>query len=250
MKIPVWLNYWKKLLSNSPVKIALYYFLFSFFWILLSDRAISLFVTTPKELTNLQTIKGWLFISGTTLLIFVLVRREIRKKNRFILLLNESNKWYNLLIKNVPNIDVLLLDQQKQIIIAQGNILQKFGWLPHKLQDKFLSDLKMDADLTKLLLHNFNEVINGKSVHDAMDKEGLYLEISGVPVYSDQNELLAVLFVLIDNTILHNHLSEISKKSNEYQDLYNEYLGISKELIQRNTELIESYDKLAESEEK
>src|SRR6266496_6584096 len=48
-------------------------------WILLSDRALSAVVTDPASIGQLQTYKGWAFVVVTTVLLYVMLRRELRR---------------------------------------------------------------------------------------------------------------------------------------------------------------------------
>jgi putative nucleotidyltransferase with HDIG domain len=56
------------------------YLLFSFLWILLSDRLISIFTQDPLALTRIQTFKGLFFVISSGLLIFLLLRAELKKR--------------------------------------------------------------------------------------------------------------------------------------------------------------------------
>lgn len=79
---------------RSPaLKTALYFFIFGFFWILLSDEVLHQLSPTLQIESQLQTYKGWFFILVTTILIYLIVKQQIREvidlKNR--LLLSEKN---------------------------------------------------------------------------------------------------------------------------------------------------------------
>ncbi len=60
-----------------PVRIATYYALFGFMWILFSDLVLQFFTADIDTLQHLQTAKGWLFILVTTALLYMLLRRRI-----------------------------------------------------------------------------------------------------------------------------------------------------------------------------
>lgn len=59
-------------------RISLVYLLFGGLWILLSDRLLAALVTDPNWITRLQTYKGWGFVGLSTLVIFLLLRNELR----------------------------------------------------------------------------------------------------------------------------------------------------------------------------
>ncbi|MCG2576376.1 ATP-binding protein [Dechloromonas sp. XY25] len=60
---------------HAVVKIVLIYAAFASAWILLSDKAVLLITADPEELVMISTIKGWLFVAVTSLLLFVLLQR-------------------------------------------------------------------------------------------------------------------------------------------------------------------------------
>ena len=68
--------------SEQPVRsaaagLALTYAAFASLWILFSDQAVAWLVSEPDKILFLSTIKGWLFVGVTTLLLYGLVRRLI-----------------------------------------------------------------------------------------------------------------------------------------------------------------------------
>jgi light-regulated signal transduction histidine kinase (bacteriophytochrome) len=67
-------------MKNSYKKafgIVLIYFLVGCSWILFTDRIIEYFVPDVHTLTKVQTFKGWFFIFGTTLLLYMLIRKQL-----------------------------------------------------------------------------------------------------------------------------------------------------------------------------
>jgi signal transduction histidine kinase len=64
-----------------PLKITLIYFFIGFLWILFSDQFILSITRSDNSITVLQTYKGWFFVGITAILLFFLIKNEIRKKN-------------------------------------------------------------------------------------------------------------------------------------------------------------------------
>ena len=60
---------------KPSLKISLVYFVLGCLWILLSDRLAFLISDNIEFLTGIQTIKGWIFVVLSTLLIYSLTRR-------------------------------------------------------------------------------------------------------------------------------------------------------------------------------
>jgi len=68
--------------NRIAIKITLIYLLTGFLWILFSDQLILSFSGSSDIVTNLQTYKGWFFVSLTAFLLFLLIEKEINKKNK------------------------------------------------------------------------------------------------------------------------------------------------------------------------
>jgi len=57
---------------------SLLFLIFGFFWILLSDKMLIRLSPTPEFGLKMQTYKGWFFIMITTLLIYLIVREQLK----------------------------------------------------------------------------------------------------------------------------------------------------------------------------
>lgn len=64
----------RSILTLSPLKITGSYLIFGVVWILVSDRLVVSLVETREMITQLQTIKGWVFVGLSGFLIFGLTR--------------------------------------------------------------------------------------------------------------------------------------------------------------------------------
>ncbi len=61
--------------SSAILTVVLVYAIFAGLWILLSDKALSWLVSAPAEAALINTLKGWLFVAVTSLLLYGLMRR-------------------------------------------------------------------------------------------------------------------------------------------------------------------------------
>jgi len=68
--------------SRSGLRLAVLFAAISGLWILLSDQLLSRLTTDPLLLTKIQTVKGGLFVTFTAVLLYLLLRRELRKIER------------------------------------------------------------------------------------------------------------------------------------------------------------------------
>lgn len=67
--------------NGIAVKITLIYFITGLLWILFSDRLVLGISGSSEVLTDFQTIKGAVFVTFTAFLLFLLINREIKRKN-------------------------------------------------------------------------------------------------------------------------------------------------------------------------
>lgn len=65
-----------------PIKITFIYFSAGFLWILFSDKILEKLVGSTEVLSQLQTYKGWFFVSFTAFLLYLLIKNEITKKDK------------------------------------------------------------------------------------------------------------------------------------------------------------------------
>lgn len=68
--------------NRIAIKITLIYFLTGFFWILFSDQLIQSISGSIETITHFQTFKGLFYVSITAFLLFMLIRKEIKRKNK------------------------------------------------------------------------------------------------------------------------------------------------------------------------
>lgn len=77
---------------GAPYRIAVYYALFAGLWILLSDWFLGLFVRDHDLMIRAATVKGWLFVAVTALLLYVMIRRFVGEVTRREELLQARNE--------------------------------------------------------------------------------------------------------------------------------------------------------------
>lgn len=59
--------------KNGALRIVIIYAIFSCLWVLFSDAIVALLVQEPEIITLVSTLKGWLFVAVTALLLYLLV---------------------------------------------------------------------------------------------------------------------------------------------------------------------------------
>jgi signal transduction histidine kinase len=71
-------------------RITFLYIVFGALWILYSDRLMMSMTSDPHRIQQLSTWKGWLYVLATGIMLFFLVRHEIRRRNQVIRELREA----------------------------------------------------------------------------------------------------------------------------------------------------------------
>lgn len=101
--------------KDKALKTVLIYAVFGGLWILFSDKALEAFVPSATLLSALQTVKGWLFILCTSLLLYPLIRRHLdvlRAKERQIL---RTTTYLDSIINSMPSV-IIGVDAETRIV--------------------------------------------------------------------------------------------------------------------------------------
>jgi len=191
--------------SSSAFKITFIYFIFSLLWIYFSDHAINLFVKDLNQLQFLQTIKGWLFISFSSILLYFYSKKLFsfiqKEKNT----LSKTNELLEKIVENAPII-IFWKDKEGKYLGCNSKFLEL---MDVKSKDELLG--KKDSDFnvrekndymnddmtimkTKIAKLNYIETISVKNC------EPKTLNTSKVPLYGNNNEVIGVLGVIQDIT--------------------------------------------------
>ncbi len=110
------------------------YLLAAALWILFSDQVLSWFTQDPTWLTRLQTYKGAGFVIVTSIILYVLLSREVRKLEtkideniRISAELQTSNEQLTAIINSSP-MAIASLDKQFHICTWNPAAEGLFGW--------------------------------------------------------------------------------------------------------------------------
>lgn len=115
---------------QSALRVISLYFLFGILWILVSDRALEMFVADPHRISVLQTYKGWAFVFASALLIYFTILRELRARARTEADLRESEEKYRTLIETA-NDAVFIIDAETGTILDANRRASDLLGLPH-----------------------------------------------------------------------------------------------------------------------
>jgi PAS domain S-box-containing protein len=94
----------RKSLFTRPAKIALAYFLVGGMWITFVHRGLSLIFSEQRVHAILDFTEGWIFITVSALLIYLLIDRAMRETRRSEDALIESQRTLATLLSNLPGL--------------------------------------------------------------------------------------------------------------------------------------------------
>ncbi len=122
-------------------QVAILYLLFGGLWILFSDMLLAAAISDSVMLTRLQTYKGWAFVTASALVIFLLLRRELKLRGIAEEQAREGEEYFRLLFEE--NRDVMFLIEPRTGKIRNANrAAEKFyGYSLEGLRRMSLADL-------------------------------------------------------------------------------------------------------------
>jgi PAS domain S-box-containing protein len=125
--------------SRPAVKTAVYFFIFGFFWILLSDRVVNQIAINQEVENQMQTYKGWFFILITTLLIYWTVKNQLKVIINLKNKLSESEEKYKK-IAGITNDVVWYTNADGTILFINNACEQIFGKKASEMIGKKFTD--------------------------------------------------------------------------------------------------------------
>ena len=162
-----------------PLKIALYYCLAAGSWILLSDKILLLFVRDIDQLSHLQTVKGWIFVLVSTLLLYWLVWRNIREIHRRKAQLLVSEERFRSVFSTAAA-GMVLMHPDGTIFQANPAFCKFIGFTEEELVGKTVSDVTHPDDREQTV-ENYQSLFSGKK--QSIHYEKRYLSRDGRTVW-------------------------------------------------------------------
>jgi PAS domain S-box-containing protein len=176
-------------------------------WILLSDSVLALLVspeTQPARFAQAQTIKGWLFVSVTALLFYLLLQRQLSRLFRETAVRRQTQTEMQALLSAMP-LAVIQMDRDSNVQYWNKPAEAMFGWteaeiagqpIPYVPPDK---QSEFNALLHKIL--NGESFIDHETVRQAKSGRLLAVTISSAPVRLRDGSITGMVTVINDITI-------------------------------------------------
>jgi len=184
---------------NRPaLKSAVYFFIFGFFWILLSDRFLLQIVPDLALAAKLQTYKGWLFICLTAGLIYVIVRRQLKMvitlKNEFQL----SERRYKQIVEMSHDV-IWTADSKGVIKFINKSSSHIYGFDPTEMIGRsfieFIEKEEYDKNL-KVFYENLQHGITSTQYHTVFEnksRQKVFLQDNVNAILDNNGELVEII---------------------------------------------------------
>ncbi|WP_292752287.1 PAS domain-containing protein, partial [Methylophaga sp. UBA4204] len=190
----------------APLRIALFYAIFATLWIIFSDQLIERFTRDPLLLSRLQTYKGLLFVTITTILVWLMTQRSWLSQNKLIAALQDSQSRLCLIFDNV-SCGILECDLQGRITFSNQAHHEILGVKPNELIGSHIWDYQPDETTQQQFKRLFDNLVIHQPSPDLMVTTNLsqqgqqkILEYSWDYIYDELGDLTGLIAVISDIT--------------------------------------------------
>lgn len=205
--------------GKSAYKVAFIYIVVASLWIFLSDAIVLQFLHDPALLTEIQTVKGWLFVFITGLLVYKLVHNEtnmhIRTRDR----LRDSENRYRMLIDQFPAAAIMLFDTDLNVTFADGALWNRIDLNPGDLTGNGTSE-NMSAEHAALLRSRYKDALEGKAGSAEIMVKNSWYAINTAPLLDDKGTVISCIAVIHDITTQKSIIAALRTSETRYRELF------------------------------
>lgn len=199
--------------NSIALKISIIYLVLGFFWILFSDKIILNFTNEYLEVSKIQTYKGWFYVLATALLLFLLIRKEINKKN----IIEEELRVARFKAEESDRMKSAFLANMSHEIRTPLNGIMGFSSL---LKEEMYSDEQRKEFVKHIINNGENLLVLINDIIDISQIQEKLLDI--VPVDFSLNEMMDNIYINFSEVLLkkqHKEIELILKKGMANDDL-------------------------------
>ncbi|MDX9714124.1 MAG: PAS domain-containing sensor histidine kinase [Dissulfurispiraceae bacterium] len=146
-----------KLIKYSPLTIAGIYFIIAMLWIAYSDFMLFAILSEKEKLHFFQSLKGYLFVSATAVLIFFLLQKLVKVIKQEVL---RGEDRFRVLAQNT-SAGIFMHD--RKFIFANKAMLDIVGYSSKKLTKMTIADI-MSEEFRSLAAGSCREVLDGTKI--------------------------------------------------------------------------------------
>ncbi|MHB1246385.1 MAG: sensor histidine kinase [Sulfuriferula sp.] len=141
------------MMNSPPLRIVLVYFLLCALGIALSDSLLHRHIANPYLHENLETLREWLFILGSSLVLFFLLRREQIATQRANDILRERERNFRMLTETIAT--AIFLHRGGRLCFVNPKAIAYSGYTQEEL---------LAMDLWQLVAPEYQEMVKERSL--------------------------------------------------------------------------------------
>jgi PAS domain S-box-containing protein len=203
--------------SYSYLKITFVYFLFGILWIYFSDAAINLFIDDLNTLQFIQTIKGWIFICLSTILLYFFSKQQFNNLQEEKNQLAKTKDLLENIIENAPvnifwkNVDGAYIGSNKRFLelINLKNKEELIGKKDSDLNflesEVFVNDDKLIISTKKAKLDYIEQVTTKENITKIVNT-------AKVPLMNEKGNVIGILAITQDITEQLNNINQLKEQ--------------------------------------
>lgn len=183
--------------SKRAFNIVAIYLFVSILWIFFSDKIVGSLNISASTATEIEIIKGWLFVTATSLLLYYLIKNSMREAESIKDKLKENEKLYKLISENTDDVIFLIEVTGKKLTYISPSIQKLSGYSPEEILNKPIKD--------SLTTESFDFFINSLPERIAAfesNNESASVQIDDIDLLHKNNSIIntEVVTTLIQNT--------------------------------------------------
>lgn len=137
---------------KAAARIAIFYLFFGFLWIYFSDYAISLLFQSAEDTREIQSFKGWGFVSLSAFVIYVLLVRELKNQKKVLSEKFESDQLFQVILERIEDAVIVFNLDTWKIDFLSEQVSRLFDLKTKEIiaNPQLLIDRVFDADRARL----------------------------------------------------------------------------------------------------
>ncbi len=168
-------------LNKAAIKSALSFLVVGVIWISFSNHLAENISAGSNDFVRIELIKGWLFVLATSVLLFFLTKRYIRRIDSSLSEKKVVQKHLDVFTKYVNDI-IILMDYDGRIIEANDKAFESYGYTKDEILKMNIEDLLVLDDENRLINRRKKMAVKEGSVfestHKAKDGKVFPVEVS------------------------------------------------------------------------
>ena len=137
--------------SKSLIRLPLLFLLFGVIWIFITDRLLLWFIPLPREFGLWQTLKGWVFVGVSSIVVYLLVLSAVRQQKKAVFAQTAQEAEYELLFDHNP-LPMWVYDLETLAFLAVNETaVRLYGYSRDEFLQMTLRDIRPPHEVERLM---------------------------------------------------------------------------------------------------